>query len=59
MNSAVHLWFGGVAATTTVALVLVINFGCERPSQPPPVDQPLGQEEPSPPEHGGIWQREG
>ncbi|MEE8156091.1 MAG: CRTAC1 family protein [Phycisphaerales bacterium] len=59
MNRAVHRWFRGVTATTTVALVLVINFGCEQPSQPPSVDQPVNRDEPSQPEetvgNGDPW----
>lgn len=50
MNRAVYRWFRRVTATTIVASVLASNFGCEQPSQPPPVDQPVNREEPSQPE---------
>lgn len=47
MNRVVYLWFRCVAATTIIALILVSNFGCEKSSQPAPIDQPAKRQEPS------------
>ena len=47
MNSAVRRWFGSVTTTTTVVLILVSGVGCEKPSQPTPIDQPADRQEPS------------